>query len=161
MNYRIKAYPTVYDGVQFRSRLEARWAVFFDLAGWKWEYEPIDLEGWTPDFHVSFSCSMCECSHTLLVEVKPYFDVSDFDMHPCMEYTCGVWYNAEGIATKRLPADASAAFGCIPTVTYWEIMHQGKVYAECVEDWVYNTEILWGVAGNRVQYKGSQIECVQ
>ena len=36
----IKAIETVYNGYKFRSRLEARWAVFFDDAGIKYEYEP-------------------------------------------------------------------------------------------------------------------------
>ncbi len=36
----IKAIDTVYNGYKFRSRLEARWAVFFDAAGIKYEYEP-------------------------------------------------------------------------------------------------------------------------
>lgn len=31
---------TSYGDVLFRSRLEARWAVFFDLLGVKWLYEP-------------------------------------------------------------------------------------------------------------------------
>ena len=31
--------PTEYAGVLFRSRLEARWAVFFDTLGIRWEYE--------------------------------------------------------------------------------------------------------------------------
>ncbi len=33
------AIQTRYKGHHFRSRLEARWAVFFDAAGVKWEYE--------------------------------------------------------------------------------------------------------------------------
>jgi len=36
----IKAIETKYAGYKFRSRLEARWAVFFDQAGIKYEYEP-------------------------------------------------------------------------------------------------------------------------
>jgi hypothetical protein len=32
--------PTEYGGVTFRSRLEARWAYFWDLVGVAWEYEP-------------------------------------------------------------------------------------------------------------------------
>ena len=36
----IKAIETVYNGYKFRSRLEARWAVFFDAAGVEYEYEP-------------------------------------------------------------------------------------------------------------------------
>lgn len=35
----IKPIETVYNGYRFRSRLEARWAVFFDAAGIRWEYE--------------------------------------------------------------------------------------------------------------------------
>jgi hypothetical protein len=36
----IKPIETVYRGNRFRSRLEARWAVFLDAAGIKWQYEP-------------------------------------------------------------------------------------------------------------------------
>ena len=34
-----KAIETEYKGFRFRSRLEARWAVFFDAAGIVWDYE--------------------------------------------------------------------------------------------------------------------------
>ena len=48
---------TLYKGIQFRSRLEARWAVFFDALGLKWEYEPEgyrmdDGTCYLPDFYV-------------------------------------------------------------------------------------------------------------
>jgi len=56
--------PTKYNGTQFRSRLEARWAAFFDLLEWEWEYEPFDLAGYIPDFVLCFK-------QPLLVEVKP------------------------------------------------------------------------------------------
>ena len=51
----IKAIETEYKGYRFRSRLEARWAVFFDACGVRWEYEPegFDLGGgmyYLPDF---------------------------------------------------------------------------------------------------------------
>ncbi|MHB1453946.1 MAG: PDDEXK family nuclease [Saccharofermentanales bacterium] len=36
----IKAIQTQYKGYLFRSRLEARWAVFFDACGVEYEYEP-------------------------------------------------------------------------------------------------------------------------
>lgn len=36
---KIEAIQTHYKGYKFRSRLEARWAVFFDTVGIKWEYE--------------------------------------------------------------------------------------------------------------------------
>lgn len=40
----IAAIPTRYAGCHFRSRLEARWAVFFDCLGITWEYEPQGFE---------------------------------------------------------------------------------------------------------------------
>jgi len=52
MNYDIKAIETRYNGVNFRSRLEAKWAAMFDLLGWRWDYEPIDFNGWIPDFAI-------------------------------------------------------------------------------------------------------------
>lgn len=39
----IQAIETRYAGCRFRSRLEARWAVFFDQSRIKWEYEPQGL----------------------------------------------------------------------------------------------------------------------
>lgn len=36
----INAIETTYAGCRFRSRLEARWAVFFDALDLAWEYEP-------------------------------------------------------------------------------------------------------------------------
>jgi len=39
----IKSKPTVYDGYEFRSRIEARWAVFFDAMGIKYHYEYQDF----------------------------------------------------------------------------------------------------------------------
>jgi hypothetical protein len=68
------AIPTIYRGAQFRSRLEARWAAFFDLAGWRWDYEPCDFDGWIPDF-VLFGAH-----GPIYVEVKPtYFTHDDVD----------------------------------------------------------------------------------
>ncbi len=62
----IKAIETVYNGYRFRSRLEARWAVFFDTLGIKYEYEKegYDLDGtwYLPDFWLP--------KHELWVEIK-------------------------------------------------------------------------------------------
>jgi hypothetical protein len=51
----IKPIETIYKGYRFRSRLEARWAVFFDALGIEWEYEPEGFEfedgtRYLPDF---------------------------------------------------------------------------------------------------------------
>ena len=67
----IKPIETVYKGYKFRSRLEARWAVFFDSLGIKWQYEleGFDLgeAGWyLPDFFIT-----TENEGTWYIEVKP------------------------------------------------------------------------------------------
>lgn len=50
----LKAIETRYAGCYFRSRLEARWAVFFDALNidWRYEYEGYELDGtrYLPDF---------------------------------------------------------------------------------------------------------------
>ena len=53
----IKAIPTRYKGYHFRSRLEARWAVFFDALNIEWQYEPEGFElpngeRYLPDFYL-------------------------------------------------------------------------------------------------------------
>lgn len=52
----MNAIETVYRGYRFRSRLEARWAVFFDELEVEWQYEPegFDLPSgrYLPDFFV-------------------------------------------------------------------------------------------------------------
>ncbi len=63
--------PTTYKGVRFRSRLEAKWAMMFDLFNWSWNYEPIDLEGYIPDFRVDLGKTR------FIVEVKPEGHILD------------------------------------------------------------------------------------
>ncbi len=154
MKYTIKSHPTFYQGVWFRSRLEARWACFFDQAKWKWEYEPIDLLGWTPDFRVEFPCGHSECSksHVLMVEIKPYYSISDFEGHRCMDFPYGEARVKSGPASM-IPADASAAFGNHPNVTLWEMSHGSCAGIETVKDWVSgDIDDLWKTAGNIVQW---------
>lgn len=54
----MKAIETSYKGYRFRSRLEARWAVFFDALGAKWEYERegyhLPSGDYLPDFFLYF-----------------------------------------------------------------------------------------------------------
>jgi hypothetical protein len=43
-----------YAGITFRSRVHARWAAFFDVLEWPWEYERARLHGYTPTFVLGF-----------------------------------------------------------------------------------------------------------
>lgn len=62
-----KAIETYYRGYRFRSRLEARWAVFFDALGVRWAYETEGFElgdvRYLPDFWLP--------DHRAWVEIKP------------------------------------------------------------------------------------------
>ena len=74
----LRAIETEYNGYRFRSRLEARWAVFFDACGVKWEYEPEGFvlpngQYYLPDFllhDVTFNHAGCTEGNDLYVEVK-------------------------------------------------------------------------------------------
>lgn len=50
----LRALPTYYEGVTFRSRLEARWAIVFDRLNIPWEYEKegyaLPAGNYLPDF---------------------------------------------------------------------------------------------------------------
>jgi hypothetical protein len=74
---KMQAIQTKYKGYFFRSRLEARWAVFFDALGYKWEYEPegYRLSGgqlYLPDFRITSPQGMIQW-----YEVKPGGTVFD------------------------------------------------------------------------------------
>jgi hypothetical protein len=80
------AITTEYKGYKFRSRLEARWAVFFDALGIEWEYE---VEGfilpngqkYLPDFWLP----ILEC----YAEVKPkLFTKKEYTKCSLLEHCC-------------------------------------------------------------------------
>jgi len=64
----IKAIETEYAGYKFRSRLEARYAIYFDALGIKWRYETEGFElpsgRYLPDFYF--------IEHGVYGEIKPY-----------------------------------------------------------------------------------------
>lgn len=76
----MKSLPTTYNGTIFRSRTEARWAVFFTNVGWEWIYENQGYELnsgglYLPDFEITLPNS-----DRYFVEVKPNtFDKFDND----------------------------------------------------------------------------------
>jgi hypothetical protein len=70
----IKAIETRYDGCRFRSRLEARFAVFFNELQIPWEYEPEGFETaagpYLPDFRIKIP-QVKDYGHHQWFEVKP------------------------------------------------------------------------------------------
>jgi hypothetical protein len=74
-NGKIKPIETEYKGYRFRSRLEARWAIFFDTLNIKWDYEMEGYElgdgmgDYLPDFSMGSNNNMTFMEGFL--EVKP------------------------------------------------------------------------------------------
>jgi hypothetical protein len=81
----IKAIETRYKGYRFRSRLEARWAVFFDHLGLRWQFEPegfdltaYDLGYYLPDFFLP--------DLNYWIEVKPENFAGDEEAYKKLAY---------------------------------------------------------------------------
>jgi hypothetical protein len=81
----IKAIETYYNGYRFRSRLEARWAVFFDALRVRYEYEPEGFylpsgASYLPDFRVKchgLRGSYDDSPFNLYIEVKGEMTAKD------------------------------------------------------------------------------------
>lgn len=70
----IQARPTLYKGIQMRSRLEADFARYLDSLGTPWAYEPScfadETAQWLPDFRTSLPTTSGG-SRTVYIELKP------------------------------------------------------------------------------------------
>lgn len=78
----MKALPTNYKKIIFRSRTEARWAVFFDNLGIKWDYENQGFNlgnklNYLPDFEITLPNG-----EQYYIEVKP----ENFDKFEKIDY---------------------------------------------------------------------------
>lgn len=144
-DYSYKPKPTFFDGIQFRSRLEAKWAAFFSLAGWQWLYEPLDLGEWSPDFLLIVPDPNEEDrEHRLFVEVKP-----------CLDRVQCKAYHHERFDSKLVRKDpVPAVFGVEPRATYWERFRGRKKRAYSIDECSKDAEDLWKAASNIVQWCG-------
>lgn len=157
--------PTMYKGVRFRSRAEARWAAFFDSLEWPWDYEPFDLNGYIPDFVVQAS------PQGLLVEVKAAtedfeiaqskIEVSGWDgeaivVAPTLEgNVCGRIFDTS--ASEWCPAEFFRCLSCgdvsvLASEFSWRCRRCGVTGGNAhVGD--FSPADAWLAAGNRVQWR--------
>jgi hypothetical protein len=69
--------PTTYKGVQYRSRLEAKWAVFFEKLGFYFSYERYNITNengdilYVPDFYIYEGINDNDWVDTFFIEIKP------------------------------------------------------------------------------------------
>lgn len=116
----IKSIETEYNGYLFRSRLEARWAVFFDGIGTKYQYEPegYDIDGvrYLPDFYLS--------EYQIWFEAKgPHATVDDLAKArafgsadaPIIGLIGDAWYDASGLVFGLKLDDVEIKIAPCPT----------------------------------------------
>lgn len=96
----IKPIETIYNGYRFRSRLEARWAVFFDAMGIKYQYEQEgfllpDGTKYLPDFRIWVKWrGKSRENSPVYVEVKGV--LSDFDKRKIEQFGLNFYVNESG-----------------------------------------------------------------
>lgn len=81
----LKAVDTEYKGYRFRSRLEARWAVFFDAMQIQYEYEPEgfrvgEAQAYLPDFFLPDLSTYVEIKPTNAFEITIDDENEEFSM---------------------------------------------------------------------------------
>lgn len=154
--YTMKAIPTTYAGTRFRSRLEARWAAFFDIRGVEWDYEPLDFDGWTPDFRLK------PAGHEIFAEVKPFdltHHLDDPELRKAKEaeqrgvyakalaHYPRVWVMLLGIAP---PSDFPALVGMLHDDPRGRAGSRWSSAFEAMAS--KRTTDMWREAGNKVQW---------
>lgn len=97
--------PTIYNGIQMRSRLEAGYAAWLDRWGFTWEYEPSAFAGpngqYLPDFRLRNVAHIGLRSATftdVYVEVKP----SGFNDHAALARRMSIIHSSHPDATLLL-----------------------------------------------------------
>ena len=131
----IKPIETVYNGYRFRSRLEARWAVFFDSSKIKYLYEPegfklSDGTYYLPDFYLP--------DEDYYVEVKGNNDHLETDLKKVDQFV--VDSKKSVIILSELPFDESSnGLYWFPSASYTSkkccghIVHDYVFFGECPE----------------------------
>lgn len=141
--------PAIYNGLQFKTPLEAQWAAFFDLAKWDWRVNPAPVGDWSPDFRVEFPCSHSECSgsHSLLVSIVPVDKIEEAGKHPALEQI----YTIQGPRSEHHQGvDAGAVFGTSPSVSQFQMSHGAGGGAFDAGFWVDDANSLWAKAATLV-----------
>lgn len=147
------AIPTIYKGIQMRSRLEARWAAYWDLRGdTQWNYEPVDLKGWIPDFEVSIP----KAPRPYVAEIKPVRTLAHFTESQEGKKILNAFYESRLYITENYMA--FILLGIDPNHTWYFGPHKASNVFPSVR-WTTCSPVdatlqkLWIKAGNMVQWK--------
>jgi len=86
----LKPIQTRYNGYWFRSRLEARWAVFFDTLGVRYLYEVEGFELNTPGGKIWYLPDFCLPEQRMFVEIKPDYTIMGDGIKRCWHLALGL-----------------------------------------------------------------------
>lgn len=128
-----RAIETRYRGQRFRSRLEARWAVFFDTLAVRWVYEPegFDLDGlwYLPDFWLP--------DLGWWAEIKPELGMGDRfympEVHKVMALANHTGRRAFLLEGWFDPLEVDAGGGYVVGMPDWDRYDLGGNWAACLE----------------------------
>lgn len=137
MQKTIKSIPTEYDGIMYKSKLEAKWALFFDLINIQHWYEGVQWLGddgatYTPDFMILNGISRGDTNHLKypFIEIKPIApsanflrkvlnarDISKSDLFICVGEPSfyqpnGIWITTSLVANTSLSVDGFMFHRC-------------------------------------------------
>jgi len=173
---RRRGIPTTLKSRRYRSRLEAKWAAFFDLLGWKAEYEPLDCDGWIPDFAITTLTGFT------LIEVKPV-TLPTPDVYEKIDAANNGGYEVVVVGLSPFQTRAGGIDSCLGWIstrpnTCWRecLLHlvpmgdrsdpigfgpageacriTGEPDMLCVAE-LSDIEVRWAEACNRVQWRGA------
>jgi hypothetical protein len=162
---KIKPIETIYKGYRFRSRLEARWAVFFDTVGLTWEYETegydIFGEWYLPDFYIK--------DYECFVEIKPTEEPTELYSNfrdvvgKSIILLCGSPWGYIGTWFGWDTCDSSGGSyesECIIACTSSLMIHCERVDRWlCVSQWESNNNVLESHAYNAKEYPMNWDDC--
>ena len=139
----MEAIKTKFKGIEYRSKLEARWAVFFDNYGLRFEYEPTTFRLksglYAPDFYLTDLACYAEVKPLISLEaflntyekhvfyentvyLKPaeYRKIQEFE--DAIVLLCGLPLERNFILFNTIDLDCWNGFNCYPVkdpVTGW------------------------------------------
>ena len=138
----MKPIETIYKGYRFRSRLEARWAVFFDALGVRYEYEKEGFDLGKDGLYL------------------PDFWLPDIPTHSI--HDTGLWVEIKPPETSKDADDKMTALvrqtGCAGIILYGEPM-RGYVSASDHGDYWNDWAMQWVTSDNNTAWDCPYIFC--
>lgn len=180
----MKAIPTRYRGYHFRSRLEARWAVFFDALGVLWDYEREGFEFsdgtrylpdfWLPDLGLWAEIKGGDCSAADMAKIERLeaesgkavlllHEIADPETWSWESYGGGGWRGAR-LWVEADPGAVERLFGEVDQETYPKSWGRRLRCPACGHDYVSLGEIegknsddytAWSGRGSALFIEGS------